>query len=86
MTVHQKVAAVTRASRGVGAGLVQGGLDRNYLVMPTRDRSRLAQAHQAASPGASQRLSRKHLCMSFESSQRDAFDERDEASARAGAV
>lgn len=33
MTVHQKVAVVTGASRGIGAGLLEGFLDRNYLVV-----------------------------------------------------
>jgi NAD(P)-dependent dehydrogenase (short-subunit alcohol dehydrogenase family) len=33
MTVHQKVAVITGASRGIGAGLVEGFLKRNYLVV-----------------------------------------------------
>src|SRR5262245_65940569 len=33
MSVHRKVAVVTGASRGIGAGLVKGFLERNYLVV-----------------------------------------------------
>jgi NAD(P)-dependent dehydrogenase (short-subunit alcohol dehydrogenase family) len=33
MTAHQKVAVITGASRGIGAGLVEGFLNRNYLVV-----------------------------------------------------
>lgn len=33
MTAHQKVAVITGASRGIGAGLVEEFLNRNYLVV-----------------------------------------------------
>jgi NAD(P)-dependent dehydrogenase (short-subunit alcohol dehydrogenase family) len=33
MSIRQKVAVITGASRGIGAGLVKGFLDQNYLVV-----------------------------------------------------
>ncbi len=35
MSSHQKVALITGASQGIGAGLVKGFRDRNYRVIAT---------------------------------------------------
>jgi NAD(P)-dependent dehydrogenase (short-subunit alcohol dehydrogenase family) len=38
MSTEQKVAIVTGASQGIGAGILQAFRDRNYRVVATRGR------------------------------------------------
>ena len=62
MSIHQKVAVVTGASQGIGAGLVKGFLERNYLVVansrtidPSASAQILAVAGDVADPKTADR-------------------------------
>ena len=63
MSIHQKVAVVTGASHGIGAGLVKEFLERNYLVVansraigPRASRHVLTVAGDVADPKTADRI------------------------------
>src|SRR5262245_30854784 len=63
MSIHQKVAVVTGASHGIGAGLVKKFLEQNYLVVansraigPRASRDVLTVAGDVADPKTADRI------------------------------